>query len=299
MDKSGTWLMNHQASVFSQSGEDGIIEKILQTLPERDKWCVEFGALDGKSLSNTRNLIDNSDYSAVLIEGSKSRFRELKSNYSHVKKVIPLNCFVGFHSNDNLDQILTGTPIPAEFDFLSIDIDGNDYHVWKSSSKFTPKVVCIEFNQTIPNEINFIQPADAKISQGSSLSALIELGKAKNYELVCVAGVNAFFVRSQYFPLFEIDDNSIANLRVDLSAITYLFIGYDGTIFLRGQKTMPWHCKLPLNESSMQRLPKFIRKFPESYDLAELLAFGVFLLVSSPRIFFKEIRKRLHPVGKR
>jgi len=212
--------------------------------------------------------------------------------------VIVLNCFVGFHANDNLDHILADTPIPVEFDFLSIDIDGNDYHVWESSSQFTPKVVCIEFNQTIPNEIKFTQPADGKISQGSSLSALVELGKTKSYELVCVAGVNAFFVRSEYFPLFEIDDNSIANLRSDLSTVTYLFIGYDGTIFLRGQKTMPWHCKLPLNESSMQRLPKFIRKFPENYNLAELIAFGVFLLLSAPRIFFKEIIKRLHILGK-
>jgi hypothetical protein len=292
MGKPATWLLNHQASIHSQSGEDGIIGKILETLPDRDRWCVEFGALDGKSLSNTRNLIENAGYSAILIEGSRPRFEELESNYSHVEKVTALNRFVGFDANDNLDHILADTPIPAEFDFLSIDIDGNDYHVWESSSRFTPKVVCIEFNQTIPNEIKFIQPADAGISQGSSLSALVELGKTKGYELICVAGVNAFFVRSQYFPLFEIDNNSVTNLRVDLSAVTYLFIGYDGTIFLRGQKTMPWHCKLPLNESSMQRLPKFLRKFPESYNLAELLAFGVYLLFSSPRILISEIRKR-------
>lgn len=292
MGKSATWLLNHQAKVYSQSGEDGIIGKILDTLPDRDNWCVEFGALDGTSLSNTRNLIEHAGYSAVLIEGSTARFKALESNYSHTKKVTTLNCFVGFEANDNLDRVLAGTSIPSNFDFLSIDIDGNDYHVWKSSLRFSPKAVCIEFNQTIPNEVKFIQPADPKITQGSSLSALVELGKVKGYELVCVEGVNAFFVKSQYFPLFEIDDNSVATLRVDLSAVTYLFIGYDGTIFLRGQKTMPWHCKLPLKESSMQRLPKPLRKFSDSYNLVERFAFGVYLLFSSPRILISEIRKR-------
>ncbi len=270
----------------------GIIGKILETLPDRDNWCVEFGALDGVSLSNTRNLIEHASYSAVLIEGSTTRFKELESNYSHTEKVTTLNRFVGFEVNDNLDHVLAGTSIPSNFDFLSIDIDGNDYHVWKSSSRYSPKVVCIEFNQTIPNEVKFTQPADAKVTQGSSLSALVDLGKAKGYELVCVEGVNAFFVKAHYFPLFEIDNNSVTALRVDLSAVTYLFIGYDGTIFLRGQKTMPWHCKLPLRASSMQRLPKPLRKFSDSYNLVERLAFGVYLLFSSPRILVSEVRKR-------
>lgn len=292
MSKTATWLSNHRARTYSQSGEDGIIGKILETLPERDYWCVEFGALDGASLSNTRNLIEHEGYSAVLIEGSNARFKELESNYLHTEEVTTVNRFVGLGVHDNLDQILAETSIPVDFDFLSIDIDGNDYHVWKASSRYAPKAVCIEFNHTIPNEVKFVQPADPKITQGSSLSALVDLGKAKGYELVCVEGVNAFFVKSQYFPLFDIEDNSVATLRVDMSAITYLFVGYDGTIFLYGQKTMPWHCKLPLRASSMQRLPKFLRKFSDSYNTFERLAFAVYLLLSSPRTLMSEIKKR-------
>jgi hypothetical protein len=292
MGKSSTWLLNHQAKIHSQSGEDGIIRKILETLPERDNWCVEFGALDGTSLSNTRNLIEHAEYSAVLIEASAARFKVLESNYSHVEKVTTINRLVGFSEHDNLDHILAETLIPSDFDFLSIDIDGNDYHVWKSSSKFTPKAVCIEFNQTIPNEVKFIQPADPKITQGSSLSALVDLGKEKGYELVCVEGVNAFFVKSKYFALFGIEDNSLTALRVDLSAVTYLFIGYDGTIFLHGQKTMPWHSKLPLKASKIQRLPKFLRKFSDNYNVVERIVFGLYLLFSSPRILIGEVKKR-------
>lgn len=292
MGKPATWLLNHQSSTYSQSGEDGIIDKILETLPERDRWCVEFGALDGVSLSNTRNLIEHADYSAVLIEADKVRYKELASNYAHSDKVKTLNRLVGFAPDDNLGRALAGTSIPVNFDFLSIDIDGNDFHVWKATSGFTPKVVCIEFNHTIPNEVKFVQPADPGVTQGASLSALVELGKAKGYELVCVEGVNAFFVLAEYFPLFEIDDNSVTALRTDLSAVTWLFIGYDGTIFLEGKKAMPWHCKLPLKESRVQRLPKFLRKFSDSYNFFERAVFAVYLLVSSPQTLVSEIKKR-------
>jgi len=292
MSKTATWLLDHRAQAYSQSGEDGIIAKILETLPHRDNWCVEFGALDGASLSNVRNLIENACYSAVLIEASKSRFKQLEANYSRSAKVTAFNRIVGFGPNDNLDCILAETAIPTDFDFLSIDIDGNDYHVWKSSTRYAPKAVCIEFNHTVPNEVSFVQPADPKISQGSSLLALVELGKEKGYELVCVEGVNAFFVKSQYFPLFEIADNSVAVLRRDLSAVTHLFIGYDGTVFLHGRSVLPWHCKLPLKASSMQRLPWFLRKFSDSYNFFERLAFASYLLFSSPRTLIDEVRKR-------
>lgn len=292
MNKPSAWLLDHQARIYSQSGEDGVIEKILGTLPQRDHWCVEFGALDGMSLSNTRNLIEKHGYSAVLIEGNKSRFRGLQANYSGNSKVVAINRLVGYAADDNLDYILGGTRIPEHFDFLSIDIDGNDYHVWKAMSRFSPKVICIEFNQSIPSEVDFVQAADPRVNQGSSLSAIVRLGKEKDYELVSVCGVNAFLVKSEYFPLFGIDDNSIKSLRVDLSAITHFFIGYDGTIFLRGQATMPWHCRMPITESKVQILPKFLRKFPENYNKAELVAFGVCLLFSWPRILIKEVKKR-------
>ncbi len=70
--RDDAWLLNHRSNVHSQAGEDGIIEKILELLPVRDHWCVEFGAWDGVFLSNTRRLIEHAGYSAVLIEGSKA-----------------------------------------------------------------------------------------------------------------------------------------------------------------------------------------------------------------------------------
>jgi len=289
MTTEPAWLLDFKFDVYSQSGEDGIIAKILQTLPKKDKWCVEFGAWDGIVLSNTRNLIENAGYSAVLIEGDKRKWSELQKNYSSNRNVITMNTFVGFNEDDNLDVILADTPLPVDFDFLSIDVDGNDYHIWKAISKYRPKTICIEFNPTIPTEVRFVQRADPSVNQGASLLSLFELGKEKGYELVAVLPFNAFFVDSKYYPLFGIRDNRPETLRKDLSSITYLFSGYDGTIFLHGCKQLPWH-GLQIKESRIQHLPKFLRKYPGNYNLIEKMAFGLF---SSPRQFFRRIRQCL------
>jgi len=293
MEKTSTWLLEFKSNIYTQTGEDGIIEKILDILPESDKWCVEFGAWDGQYFSNTRNLIENRGYSAILIEGSKPRFNDLQKNYSLNEKVITINQFVGFDEADNLDHILKNTPIPSNFDFLSIDIDGNDYHVWKAMSEYEPKVVCIEFNPTIPTEVSFVQPAERHVNQGASLLSLVEIGKHKGYELISVLSVNAFFVRSEHYPLFEIQDNRAEVLRRDLGAITHIFSGYDGKIFLRGNLKLPWH-DIKLKESKIQHLPRFLRKYPENYWKIERALFLLHLMLSDPRLFASKVRKIIH-----
>ena len=293
MKKVPTWLLNFKSGTYSQTGEDGIIEKILDVLPKNDKWCVEFGAGDGISGSNTRNLIVNKGYSAVLVERGKTRFKDLQRNYLQNPNVTTINRLVGFGKGDNLYQILRDTPIPVDFDFLSIDIDGNDYHVWKALLKYEPKLICIEFNPTIPTEIRFIQPPDPSVNQGTSLLSLVELGREKGYELVSVLSWNAFFVKSEYYPLFQIEDNSPEILRTNLDAITYLFIGYDSKVFLRGCKKLFWHFDIELKESKIQPLPGFLRKYPENYNKVEKIAFATYLLLSSPHTFFRIVRHLL------
>jgi len=130
--KQNTWLNAFAGNVTSQYGEDGIIEKILEVIGENDGWCVEFGSWDGKSCSNTFSLIDEGGYSAVLIEGDSKRFKDLIKTFEGNEKVTLMNTFVGFEKEDNLDALLKTIKIPINFDLLSIDIDGNDYHVWQA-----------------------------------------------------------------------------------------------------------------------------------------------------------------------
>lgn len=283
MSKMPTWLLDYARNVYSQCGEDGIVEKILEIIPQKDQWCVEFGAWDGLYLTNTRYLIESKNYSAVLIEGDTCKASNLKKNYAQYSQVTAINKFVGCEPGDSLDQILGETAIPQDFDFLSIDIDGNDYHVWKAFSNYKPKVVVIEYNPTIPTEVDFIQPLDPSISQGSSLSALVELGKQKGYELVAVNIVNLFFVKKEYYPLFEMETNDPRILRTDLSAITHLFVGYDGQVFLRGCKRLYWH-NIKLSEPSFQRLPKVLRKFPDNYSWLQKKLFSIYSFCNTFRI---------------
>jgi hypothetical protein len=289
MSQSSTWLLEHKKNVYSQSGEDGIIEKILDTLPVRDKWCVEFGAWDGKYLCNVCNLIENKDYGAVLIEANTTKFVELQENYREASNIFPINEFVGFEPDDNLDKLLKTTPIPLDFDFLSIDIDGNDYHVWKVVSQYRPKVVCIEFNDTIPPEIDFVQEANPNVSQGSSITAIVRLGKEKGYELISVVGCNAIMVENAYLEMFGIDDNSVQSLWVERNNITYLFVGYDGQVFLQGKKALPWH-GVPLKESDVNILPSFLKKYRGNYNYIEKGLFAFYLLFRNPEYLFQQLR---------
>ena len=289
--KKPTWLLDYKKDKYSQQGEDGIISKILEIIPESDNWCVEFGAWDGLFLSNTRSLIESRDANAVLIEADKDRFDMLRNNYKKYSNVTTINDFVGFEEKDSLDSILKGTSIPNDFDLLSIDIDGNDFHVWNAMSVYKPKVVVIEFNPTIPSHINFVQPKDPLVQQGASLRSLVELGREKGYELISVLPCNAFFVKKEFYSLFEIELNSPEVLRIDDNAVTYIFSGFDGHVFLHGSCKLPWH-DIEMKESKFQPLPYILRKFPGNYNLFQKIIFGLYCLINDRNRLIREIKFR-------
>jgi len=279
MSKKPSWLLEHASNTHSQNGEDGVIAKILSMLPQRDNWCVEFGAWDGVHLSNVRKLVLEQQYSAILIEGDPDRCKLIAGNYAGHGKgpevVFPVNTFVGFDAKTGLDSILRSFRIPQDFDFLSVDIDGNDYHVWNAVGTYRPKVVCVEYNPAIPTEVDFVQAADPRVSQGASLLALDRLAREKGYQAVCVLPWNVFFVDEKYYPLFEIDDNRPAALRQDNSLVTWIFSGYDGSIHFKGAKQIPWH-GIPLDESSIKGLPELLRVYPHNYTPLQRACFRVF-----------------------
>jgi methyltransferase FkbM-like protein len=258
------WLLEHAANVNSQTGEDGIIAKTLEVIGEPRRWCVEFGAWDGRHLSNTYDLVSRKEFSAVLIEGSPRRYRDLAATFAGNPKVTTINAFVGFGPGDGLDAILARTPIPEDFDVLSIDIDGNDYHVWKAVTRYRPRVVVIEYNPTIPSAVDFVQAADPAVNHGSSIAAQARLGREKGYELVAVTLHNCVLVRSEYFAAFGIADNSVQALRADESMVTYIFNGFDGTVFVRGSGKLGWH-NVPYRESRLQHVARVFRKFPDNF----------------------------------
>lgn len=204
--------------MFSQDGEDGVIEKIFELIePASPGFAVEFGASDGVRASNVRNLILNKGWGAFLIEGDPARAAELIKNYADVPNVTTLEHWVW---PGNIEILFEENGVPPNFDFMVIDIDSNDYYVWRVMHEFRPKVVMIEINGLFPPpqkmvvEFHPMNYWDRTAYAGASLQSLYELGKRKGYELVYLTqnGINAFFVEEKYFDRFGIADNSPATL---------------------------------------------------------------------------------------
>ncbi len=258
-------LLSFARNVTSQHGEDGIIERIFAIIGEDSKWCVELGALSGKRDSNVWCLIKEKGWSGVLIEADKTQFERLQKEYASISHAHCLNTFVSFEGDDSLDHVFARTPLPKDFDLFSLDIDGNEYHLWESLVDYRPRVMVVEFNQTIPNDVTFIQPRDMRVFQGTSLRAFIELGKRKGYELVAANEVNAFFVRKELFLKCGITDNSIDTLHTDHQYQTKLFQLYDGTLRISGYDRLLWH-KLPIDIEKLQVLPRRARRYPAHID---------------------------------
>jgi len=214
--RDSNWLKEFACDITSQHGEDGMIAKIFEVITPKNKWCVEFGAWDGKDHSNTWNLIKNEDWKSVQIEPHKTRFAELLKTYDlevGTNRVICLNKNVGIVPGILLDEILSGTPVPFNFDFLSIDIDSFDYQVWQLFRNYRPQVILIECCPDFRNGEFHIQDDSTKYF-GSSLASITALGKEKGYELVGTIGVNAFFVLGELYQLFEIKNNAVSNYKI-------------------------------------------------------------------------------------
>jgi hypothetical protein len=275
LSTSARMLLAAKRNVYSQCGEDGIIDAILSMLTTHNQWCVEFGAWDGSYLSNTRRLIDELDYSAVMIEADSISFSKLKEAFKSNNKVTCLQAYVGYDQKNNLDTLLSATSCPIDFDVLSIDIDGNDIHVWNAIQEFRPKVVVIEFNPTIPTAVEFAQPRDPGIKWGSSLRALFELGCQKRYRLVCANVFNAFFVAEELWGedyCQSIED--LTRFRGEEPEPVYVFSGFDGSIHLSAECYLQWH-EMRIREKDMQVLPKYLRRYPLDYSCLQRQIFRI------------------------
>ncbi len=257
-------LGDYAANRYSQCGEDGILERVFSLLGIVDGWCVEFGAWDGQHLSNTASLLRHGHWRGVLIEADPARFVDLENNMRPYPLVTCLNRLVGVDGADSLDSLLGTSDLAPDFDLLSIDIDGNDYHVWDALTGYHPKVVVIEFNPTIPNHVEFVQPSDFSLNQGNSLLSLTGLAGRKGYELAAVTLTNGIFVRGDLFPALGVEDNSLDHLRPSRDMQTSLFQLYDGTLVLDGMKALYWHDMLPISPERIQVVPRMLRRFPGS-----------------------------------
>lgn len=202
-------LNRHEAKIYSQAGEDGIVLEIFRRVGTTNCFFVEFGIGNG-SENNTVYLLRHENWSGTWMDGNENSIRGVRERFSKEIDDKRLTASQQFITPENIEDLFRSHDVPAEFDLLSLDIDGNDYWVWKAIKNFSPRVVVVEYNAIFPPgsiavmeyeprySHRFGAPWETSSHWGASLSAWKILGEEKGYRLVgCnIDGVDAFFVRA-------------------------------------------------------------------------------------------------------
>lgn len=195
-------LLGSGYKIYSQHDEDGIIDEIFRRIGCRDRFFVEFGVGDG--IENCTLYCVLKGWRGVWIDGSAQCYQGV---LAHMKEPIEsrrLSVKYAFINAENIEHLFAEMHVPQEFDLLSIDIDRNDYWVWRAIQRYRPRVVAIEYNASLGPVVPAVVPYDPFATwdgcsnyYGASLKALELLGEEKGYLLVgCnYTGVTAFFVR--------------------------------------------------------------------------------------------------------
>lgn len=198
-------LHEAELSAFSQWGEDGIIDWMVERLPGIPSTFIEFGVEDYRE-SNTRLLLQLRNWRGLVMDGSQDHIRDIQSQEICWRYDLTSKC--AFIDRDNINHLIADTGLQGEVGLLSVDIDGNDYWVWQAIDVISPAIVVCEYNAvlgdryalTVPYQANFqrTRAHHSNLYFGASIRALIALGQRKGYTFVGTTstGCNAFFVRN-------------------------------------------------------------------------------------------------------
>ena len=197
-------LKKAEFRVFSQWNDDGIIQFLVQYLDIKPHTFVEFGVEDYKE-ANSRFLLVNNNWSGLVLDGSGKNVQKIREDRIYWQH--ELKAQAAFVTAENINELLTVNGMTGEIGLLHVDIDGNDYWVWKSIQVVNPVLVVMEYNSvfgpenawTVPYVPDFYRTNyhPSNLCYGASLTALCDLAEEKGYAFVgCNShGNNAYFVR--------------------------------------------------------------------------------------------------------
>jgi hypothetical protein len=200
-------LHETEFKVFSQWGDDGIIQYLVNYLDIENKFFIEFGVEDYLE-SNTRFLLINDNWSGLVMDGSESNISKIKQSEIYWKQ--DLIAKYAFITRENINQLISDENIKNNIGLLHIDIDGNDYWIWKALKVVEPIIMILEYNSifgyeraiTIPYNADFIASTahHSYLYFGASILSLCDLAEEKGYAFVGSnsAGNNAYFVKKEY-----------------------------------------------------------------------------------------------------
>ena len=212
-------ISNVEFRIFSLWGEDGIIDWLINQVPNIPKNFIEIGTEDYKE-SNTRFLLINKNWNGILIEGNGDDVKKIKKDRIYWKHNIKIvNKFINL---SNIDSILNNLDLKKKIGLISLDIDGIDYWILKKLKKLKPVIFICEFNPifghkkmiTVPYKKSFNRNKEHYSNSyfGTSIAAIQDLLK-KDYLFVGSnsAGNNGFFINKKYKKFFH---NKIKNFKI-------------------------------------------------------------------------------------
>jgi len=191
--------------VFSQWGEDGIIQWLIHNLEIKEKRFIEFG-VQNYIESNTRFLLMHDNWDGLIIDGSEENIDFIKHDDIYWR--YNLRAVSQFITVDNINTIFKNNGFQGRTGVLSIDIDGNDYWIWEAIECVQPDIVICEYNHrfgkeravTVPYAPAFVREKAhySCIYYGASIQAFVALATKKGFSLVAgnSNGNNIFFVRN-------------------------------------------------------------------------------------------------------
>lgn len=230
-------------NIYSQNGEDGIIEQLVKELGIDQGTFCEFGASNGITSSNTYNLIKNYNFSGMAIELNHSSYQQCVSNYKNFNQVRVFHGAVLYNDKSNdLNTWLIKGNLPKDFDILSIDIDSDDYYIWENLTEFQPKIVIIEANsyrdpvhEELPGKpsqeysIDILQNQHKqRIAMGASFISIVRLGLEKGYIPVSFTG-NIIFIRKDLIHNLKQFPYKISNNPYDYISLYTHVVLWDNT----------------------------------------------------------------------
>jgi hypothetical protein len=196
-------LLEYKFDKYTTTGNDGIIEKILQIVDIANGFFVEFGAWDGIKGSNCRKLFEEG-WSGIFIEADTKRYTALKENYNSHDHIVCINSLVD--REDNKFDNLVRQHVHQGIDFCSIDIDGLDLEIFESFKEYMPKIICIEGGQMLEPFCERIPETISKNNIQQSLQVMIDSFSSRGYKVLC-AYQDTFFIKEEYYHLFNTSDN--------------------------------------------------------------------------------------------
>lgn len=196
-------LSDTSFDIFTYHGEDGIIAYLLGHLRDVPPVFVDIGAGDC-IIGNCSSLIVHDGWEGVFFDKDCRKLAVGKKFYKEeLAKGVNLRFVEGEITPGNINELLLKTGIKKDIGLLSVDIDGNDYWIWKAVEVISPRIVVIEskvefglHDVIVPYGNHNHRSVDTMYS-GASAKAFVKLAKRKGYRLAGAnkQGYNLFFVR--------------------------------------------------------------------------------------------------------